>query len=312
MTSLSVLTIPSSPRLCGAVSPSAALALAGAAQQFGEAKLRQALQQIPDWQDGPWGLRWQAIDGDIQVLVAESVQGQAVVALGQRESAIDSEQQWRRLLAPEQAAVQLAPWPYGRLASSACVLRSTVDYVRRVDGLNQGRLRLVDAVRSLSAERPIICIGHGWAGALCSALAPWLESQSPIRSRRRLQCISFGAPAIGNQAFADGCAEHYGAATGRHYNRLDPYPYLWGGLSWLIRSYVGAVSAPDWMIQRGLALIEMLRREGSHCRQPVGGIALQGQISGSDCWLDEARRQHSISCYERLLQLRFWQNSGLY
>lgn len=312
MTSLSVLTIPSSPRLCGSLSPPAALALAAAAKQFGEARLRRALQEIPDWQDGPWGLRWQAIDGDIQVLVAESVQGQAVVVVGQRPTAVDEQSHWRQLLSVEQAALQLAPWPYGRLSSSACVLRSTVDYVRRIDGLNQGRLRLVDAVRSLSAERPIICIGHGWAGALCSALAPWLESQSPIRSRRRMQCISFGAPAIGNQAFADGCAEHYGAESGRHYNRLDPHPYLWGGLSWLIRSYVGAASAPEWLMLRGLALIELLRREGSHCRQPVGGVALQGQVAGLDCWFAEAELQHSIGCYEDLLQLRFWHDGGLY
>lgn len=311
MTSLSVLTTPSPTALAGSMTAAAGLQLAAAIGRCGELTLRQSLARIPDWQGGPWGLRWFASDGELQVCVTESAHGQAVVALGTARTQADPEQLWRRALNLGGGQLHFAPWPYGRLASCACVLRPTVDFVRRIDGLYQGRLRLVDAVRSLSAEQPIICVGHGSAGALAGALAPWLESQSPIRIRRCLQWMSFGAPAIGNQAFADGLAEHYGATRGRYFNRLDPVPYLWGGLSWLARSYVGAAMAPKWLIARSLQLIEELQRDGIHCRQPEGGVALHGKLSEIDDWLLQARHQHDVESYDELLQQRYWRRDDL-
>ena len=262
------------------------------------------LQRIETWHGGPWTLRWCAAEEELRVMLAESAKGQAavVVNLGERES--DPAERWRRALTLGAGRLHYAPWPYGRLASCACVLRPTVEYVRRIDALRQGRLRLVDAVRTLSVDQPVICLGHGASGALAGALAPWLESQSPIRSRRSLQWLSYGAPAIGNQAFADGLAQHYGAEYGRVYNRLDPVTYLWGGVGWLLRSFVGAGSAPRWLQRRVMVLEEELRRDGIHCRQPEAGYGLQGQLMAVDDWFEQARLQHQLSTYQQLLEAR--------
>lgn len=312
MTSLSVLTTPDMPVLAGALSAQTGLHIAAAVRRDSTAALRVSLAGIPDWQGGPWALRWHASDAELRVCVAESTHGQAIVAIGIAEAEDRPEVLWRRALELGGGHLQFSPWPYGRLASCACVLRPTVDYVRRIDGLYDGRLRLVDAVRSLSAEQPTICLGHGRAGALAGALAPWLESQSPVRDRRRMEWMSFGAPAIGNQAFADGCVEHYGAATGRIFNRLDPVPYLWGGLGWLLRSYAGAVQVPTWLLDEGLDLMESLLRDGTHCRQPEGGVAMQGRLLGETSWLQESRLQHAVDTYQELLMQRFWRRSALY
>jgi hypothetical protein len=116
--------------------------------------------------------------------------------------------------------------------------------------------------------------------------------------------ISFGAPAAGDWVFAAGLDQHYGAADGRCLNRLDPVPYCWGGLGWLVGSYADGPTLPTALRQPLLELADTLQLRHLQYAQPRGGVVLESQLVRGLSWFGNASLQHDLNTYERLLRGR--------
>lgn len=270
--------------------------------------LRAQLDQLPASDGTRWSLRWTAELPDWRLALIEGAalgeRGQAWLVLDQRSGPPARLQDWLGWLRSESPQAPMVPWPYGRLDPRARVGRSYLSIVRQIDDLSDARLRLLEALLSLSAIDSLNVVGHGRAGALASVLAPWLEAQLNRPGRLRHRVISFGAPAAGDWVFAAGLDQHYDAAAGRCLNRLDPFPYCWGGLGWLIGSYADGPTLPPTLRHELIELAEQLQSRQMQFAQPRGGVVLESQLARGLSWLGNAALQHDPASYQRLLRGR--------
>ncbi len=255
-----------------------------------------------------WSLRWAAELPEWRLALIEGAglgeRGQAWLLLHDRKGSPRRLEDWLSWLRIESPQAPMVPWPYGRLDPRARVGRNYLSIIRQIDDLRDARLRLLEAMLSLSAIGSLTVVGHGRAGALASVLAPWLEAQMNRTGRLRHRVISFGAPAAGDWAFADSLDTHYGAAQGRCLNRLDPMPYCWGGLGWLAGSYADGPTLPTALRHALIELADQLQNRQLQFAQPRGGVVLESQLARGLNWIGNASWQHELARYEALLQTR--------
>lgn len=268
--------------------------------------VRGRFELLPAGDGRRWSLRWAADLPEWRLALVEGVRlgerGQAWLLLHDRKGSPRRLEDWLAWLRTESPQAPMVPWPYGRLDPQARVGRNYLSIIRQIDDLSDARLRLLEAMLSLSAIDDLTVVGHGRAGALASVLAPWLEAQLSRPGRPRLRVLSYGAPAAGDWAFADGLDAHYGVAQGRCLNRLDPMPYCWGGLGWLVGSYADGPALPTAIRHAMIELAEQLQSRQLQYAQPRGGRVLESQLARGLSWMGNANWQHDLEGYERLLQ----------
>lgn len=290
------------------------------------ADAKQLRQTLAGPAPARWSLRWfgRSPAWQISLLqpVATAQRNQAWLCLHDHVGTARTLGDWLDWLDGEEVRSELAPWPYGRLDPQARVSRHYLSVMRQLDDLADGRLRLLQALLALSEAEELIVAGHGRAGALASVLAPWLESQLGQRRRIRMRVQSFGAPTAGDWTFAQGLHAAYGMGEGRCLSRLDPMPYCWGGLGWLLSGCAGGNRLPQRLRSQLQRLSARLSRSSrQHC-QPAGGMVLDALTLGSmqsipgparpdagasdrhddpASWVAQARREHELSSYRRRL-----------
>ncbi len=276
--------------------------------RYTSADHRDRFDLLPPRDGRRWSLRWAAELPEWRLALVESAglgeRGQAWLLLHDRKGSPRRLEDWLAWLRIESPQAPMVPWPYGRLDPRARVGRNYLSIIRQIDDLRDARLRLLEAMLSLSAIDSLTVVGHGRAGALAAVLAPWLEAQMDRPARLRHRVISFGAPAAGDWAFADGLDNYYDAALGRCLNRLDPLPYCWGGLGWLVGSYADGPMLPTALRHALIELAEQLQTRKLQFAQPRGGVVLESQLGRGLNWIGNASWQHELARYETLLQAR--------
>ena len=86
------------------------------------------------------------------------------------------------------------------------------------------RDRVLEAVSRTSGDGgQVYVVGHSMGGALATLAAIEISGDGHTRPARRVACVTFGAPAVGDELFADAFNSRVGQSV-RVVNALDPIP----------------------------------------------------------------------------------------
>jgi pimeloyl-ACP methyl ester carboxylesterase len=100
-----------------------------------------------------------------------------------------------------------------------------LDYPDKTTGMRSVEALLMHIQRLNLLDRPIFIVGHSLGGAIATLFAVKFRAAHPSAANRLLQkVVTFGAPAVGGNAFYD----YYGdlhERTTRYVNRADAVPF---------------------------------------------------------------------------------------
>ena len=280
-----------------------AIELAAIAYDKGNEAITAQLAALPASLGGPWSLAWLGVDAGNQMYVTHSASAGLAVAI--RGSVTDpfSLAFWLDWFRQDLNALGQKPWVYGRLPAGSMISRGTVDGIQSLQSLNDNGLSLVQELARWRTSSPIPVIGHSLGGGLASAFAPWLEQALSELQGQPARCIpvTFAAPAIGNETFADALEQYYESASNRYHNTQDVVPHAWAGLEWIQNSFVGGPGIPEVLKLAVEAERGLLHLNGLRYRQPGTDQALQGTLVQNVSWVSEVGTQHATATYRSLL-----------
>jgi hypothetical protein len=203
--------------------------------------------------------------------------------------------------------------PYSRLGS-AKVASGILQAIQAINDLVYSGRTLKQVLNNLSMRTKVYVTGHGLGGSLAAAYA----AKAACSNTAQLDIIpyTFGAPAMGNDSFANlfdtGNVNSLFGHASRCVNVRDIMPYLWNDLQGMISvGYGNAKSTIDFSL-----CIECMERLLIVSRvfyvQPPLQLELKGDIGHDDGLFQEALFQHQPNTYLSLLGLRPIDNAKLY
>ena len=160
-----------------------------------------------------------------------------------------------------------------------------------------------DAHRRARSTAPceVTVTGHSLGGALCTALALYLECTHDTWDPHRcctVRCVSFAAPAVGNAAFAALYDAALGATTRRVHNSHDIVALAWtqAGLARIATVYEPAIRTPSVIA----VPVQVLRRITARhhythvCADQPGFVFGTPDPKRNTDFMDEVVWQHNI------------------
>lgn len=167
-------------------------------------------------------------------------------------------------------------------------------------------------------------VGHSLGGALATVTASWLHYQIPLAGQKLplMSVVTFAAPAVGNQNFANSYDAMFGNSSLRYYNSIDIVPMASGSIADMGSLYSPAPEAYNVSVtydditvtlQEGILLVAGTV-EGvewwdnsyyTQTNQTKGSVELNTaenlcQVKDNDPaeqWFDQAGCQHSLATY---------------
>ncbi|MBV9772558.1 MAG: lipase family protein [Gemmatimonadetes bacterium] len=144
-----------------------------------------------------------------------------------------------------------SPWTYTDDANGAQTSRGAADGLSDLTSLvstvGGKQVRLLDFLmdNAVANEIPIAVTGHSLGGGLATVFAPWLQYQITTAGKTvpGLVVMTFAAPAVGNQAFAQAYDAMFGANAWRFYNELDIVPMASASITDMANLYPAPLQA---------------------------------------------------------------------
>lgn len=157
------------------------------------------------------------------------------------------------------------------------------------------------ALLAAAAPREVTVTGHSLGGALCTALALYLECTRDAWDAIggcTVRCVSFAAPAVGNAAFAALYDAALGAETRRVHNSNDIVALAWtqAGLERIGTVYEPAIRTPS-VIAVPLQVLRRItaRHNYTHvCADQPGFVCDAPDPARNTDFMDEVVWQHNI------------------
>jgi hypothetical protein len=203
--------------------------------------------------------------------------------------------------------------PYSRLGS-AKVASGVLQAIQDINDLVYSGRTLKQVLNNLPGRTKVYVTGHSLGGSLAAVYA----AKAACSNSSELDIIpyTFGAPAMGNDSFANlfdtGNANSLFAQTSRCVNVRDIIPYFWSDLQGMTTvDYRNAKCSTDFSL-----CIECMERllivSKVFYVQPPLLLALKGDIGNEDSFFREALFQHQPNTYLSLVGLGPIDNAKFY
>ena len=187
----------------------------------------------------------------------------------------------------------------------AKVASGILETLQKISNLTYSGRTLEQVLNDFATRTKVYVTGHSLGGSLAAAYA----AKAACDNSRRLDIIpyTFGAPAMGNDSFANlfdtGNANFLFARTSRCVNSLDIVPYLWNDLQSITTvDYGNAKCSVDFSL-----CVECLERllivSKVFYVQPPPELELKGDVGQDDSFFQEVLFQHQPNTYLTLLGL---------
>jgi len=283
------------------------MTLAAAAYAPGRAAIEQKLADPTLPTGGQWSLVWYGVDDANQVFIArDHVTGQQAVAI--RGSVVDPRQAafWLDWFRQDLSVFRMADWPYGGAPSGARLAHGALSGLGSLLSLKDaGGQTVVAFLRANRGAGLTAVVGHSLGGALAYVLAPYLEQElGPGGDAQAFWPVTFAAPTVGNQIYADWLATTFNAAAARYWNSEDIVPHAWWALPWIAASFPSGPAVPAVLADLVRAIRDGLALFDDGYVQPGDGRMLAGKMASQDGWFGEAGHQHAAATYLSLLNVR--------
>ena len=194
--------------------------------------------------------------------------------------------------------------PYSRLGS-AKVTSGIREAIRDINGLIYSGRTLHQALNNLPFRTKVYVAGHSLGGSLAAAYA----AKAACCNSVELDIIpyTFGAPAMGNDAFANlfdpGKPNSLFTRTSRCINVRDIIPFLWDDLQGMMMVDYGNIKCSIDFSLCIECVESLLIVSRVFYVQPPLQVELKGDIGHDDSFFQEALFQHQPNTYLTLLGL---------